>query len=47
MKIEKYIKTKCGLERYYQLYKERDKSIYHQLRFYLYVLSASIRDFIK
>ena len=47
MKIEKYIKTQCGLERYHQLYKEKDKSIYHQLRLYLYVLTASIRDFLK
>ena len=38
-----FIKTKCGLEKY-DLLKSR-KGIYAKIRFYWFVLFASIRDF--
>ena len=44
MSIEKYIKTQCGLDRYYDLRKKSHIGILHKLRFYIYTIIASIRD---
>ncbi len=47
MKVEKFIKTECGLEKYHKLNKEKNKSLFHLLKLYLYILNASIRDIFK
>ena len=39
------IKTVCGLEKYEELSKR--KGFFNRLRFYWFVLFASIRDFCK
>jgi len=39
------IKTVCGIEKYDELSKRKD--FLNQLRFYLFVLSASLRDIGK
>ena len=39
------IKTVCGIEKYDELYKR--KGFLNQLRFYWFVLSASLRDIGK
>jgi len=47
MKIEKYIKTKCGLKQYYTLKAKSENNLYYKLRLILYILTASIRDLLK
>ena len=47
MKIEKYIKTKCGLEQYYTLKEKSENNLYYKMRLILYILTASIRDILK
>ena len=44
MKIEKYIKTKCGLNQYYTLKAKSENNLYYKMRLILYILKASIRD---
>ena len=39
------IKTVCGLEKYEELSKR--KGFFNKVRFYWFVLFASIRDFLK
>ena len=43
--MKKNIKTVCGLEKYEELSKR--KGFLNQLRFYWFVLTASLRDFGK
>ena len=47
MKIEKYIKTKCGLEEYNTLKVKSENSLYYKMRLILFVITASIRDLLK
>ena len=42
MSIERYIKSQCGLERYQEL--KNKKGLLRRLRFYWFVVIASIRD---
>jgi len=43
--MAKFIKTKCGLEKFAEL--RSKKGVFQRLRFYWFVLIASIRDFKK
>ena len=47
MKIKKYIKTKCGIERYLELRKDYNKNTFSKIRLILYVIVASLRDIFK
>ena len=42
MPMDKYIKTNCGIAKYVELKKQ--KGFFRKLRFYLFVILASIRD---
>ncbi len=44
MKIKKYIKTKCGMNRYLELRKDYNKNIFTKIRLIFYVIVASLRD---
>jgi len=43
--MKNHIKTVCGLEKYEELSKR--KGFFNRLRFYWYVLFASIRDCVR
>ena len=43
--MKNYIKTVCGLEKYDELSKR--KGFFNKVRFYWFILFASIRDFDK
>ena len=47
MKIEKYIKTECGRNRYYELKRDYNKNIFSKIRLILYVIIASTRDIFR
>ena len=47
MKIEKYIKTECGRDRYHKLKRDYNKNILSKIRLILYVIVATIRDVFK
>ena len=47
MKIEKYIKTECGRNRYYELKRNYNKSIFSKIRLFSYVIIASTRDIFR
>ena len=47
MKIEEYIKTKCGLQEYYALKAKSENSLYYKMRLILFIFIASIRDILK
>tara|TARA_A100001388_G_scaffold221440_1_gene172157 strand:+ start:269 stop:421 length:153 start_codon:yes stop_codon:yes gene_type:complete len=47
MKIEKYIKTDCGRNRFHELKRDYNKNIFSKIRLILYVVIASIRDIFK
>lgn len=47
MKIKNYIKTKCGIEKYIFLKSQSNKSTIKKIRFYFFVITASLRDFFK
>ena len=47
MKIEKYIKTECGRNRYYELKRNYDKSIFSKIQLFVYVIIAETRDIFR
>ena len=47
MKIEEYIKTKCGLQEYHALKAKSENSLYYKMRLILFIFIASIRDILK
>ncbi len=47
MKIENYIKTKCGIEKYNFLKIESNRSFIKKVRFYFFIAIAILRDFFK
>mgnify|MGYP001323378277 CR=1 FL=1 len=47
MKINNYIKTKCGIEKYNFLKFESNKSFIKKVRFYLFIITAVLRDTFK
>ncbi len=47
MKIEKFIKTECGRNRYNELKRNYNKNIISKIRLILFVLIATTRDIFK
>ena len=47
MKIEKFIKTECGRNRYNELKKNYNKNIISKVHLILFVLIATTRDIFK
>ena len=42
--LEKYIKTECGITEYHRLRELSKKNIFNKLRFYWFVVIATLRD---
>lgn len=47
MNIKKYIKTQCGLDKYYYLKQKSKGNILFKIRLYIFFIIASIRDTFK
>jgi hypothetical protein len=47
MNIRKYIKTQCGIEKYHKLKAKSSNTFLSRIRFYIYVIIASIRDLFR
>ena len=47
MKINKFIKSECGLKQYYALKAKSENNMYYKIRLIWYILIASIRDILK
>ncbi len=47
MKIDKYIKTECGRDKYHKLKRDYNKNIISKIRLILYVIIASARDIFR
>ena len=46
-KIEKYIKTECGITEYHRLRALAKKGIFYKIRFYWFVVIGTLRDLFK
>jgi len=47
MDIKKYIKTQCGIEKYHELKAKSSNAFLSRMRFYVFVIIASIRDLFR
>jgi len=47
MDIKKYIKTQCGIEKYHELKAKSSNVFLSRMRFYVFVIIASIRDLFR
>lgn len=47
MTIEKYIKTRCGLDKYNHLKELSEKNLINKIRLYHFVIIATLRDIFK
>ena len=47
MDIKKYIKTQCGIEKYHELQAKSSNTFLCRMRFYVFVIIASIRDLFR
>ena len=47
MRIEKYIKTQCGLDKFNHLRKLANKNLLNKIRLYHFVIIATLRDIFK
>jgi hypothetical protein len=47
MNIKKYIKTQCGIEKYYMLKIKSENSLPWKVRLYIFITIATIRDLFR